>query len=492
MNLEELRRGETKNVEFKVELPKKAERYTKTLVAFANTQGGKLVIGVDDDTHEVVGVDADDLFEVMDSIANVVSASCEPQIIPDITLQTTEDGKTLVIVTVAPGANRPYYLKAEGRDNGTYIRVAGTTRHASPEKIRELILEGARASWDEQPCIGFEVTDNQIEALCADIQAYRKKAGLPDRAVTRTQLMNWKLLKETDGKFQASNGFVLLTSDWFQFSKTQCAVFKGERGSAFLDKRTYDGPVYRQIDEAVEFVLRNIRLRAEIVGLLRRERYELPEEAIREMITNAHCHRQWTAESCIQVAIYDDRLEVTSPGGLYNGLTYEEMIQGHSRLRNRALANVLNQMGLIESWGTGILRIRQLAREYGLPEPEFIESDNFFRVNLRRSSEIDGDMTEKKKDSSEKFGDNSEIAKNGSEIFGDNSGKITELEGKILQIIRADPTVSAKKIAEELFVTSRTVEKNISTLKTKRILTRHGTKGGYWEILEHESTTIVD
>lgn len=107
--------------------------------------------------------------------------------------------------------------------------------------------------------------------------------------------------------------------------------------------------------------------------MLQHEEYELPVEAIREMIVNAHCHRNMLDEACVQVAIYDDRLEVTSPGGLYNGLTYEQMMSGRSKLRNKAVANVFNQMGLIDAWGTGVKRIRDAAAEYGLPEPEFLE-----------------------------------------------------------------------------------------------------------------------
>ena len=115
-----------------------------------------------------------------------------------------------------------------------------------------------------------------------------------------------------------------------------------------------------------------------IDGLIRKEKYELPPEAIREMIINAHCHRNLLDESCIQVAIYDDRLEVTSPGGLYNGLTYEEVMNGHSKIRNKGIANIFSQMGLVEAWGSGIRRIFNAAEEYGLPKPKFQEFDNMF------------------------------------------------------------------------------------------------------------------
>ena len=140
------------------------------------------------------------------------------------------------------------------------------------------------------------------------------------------------------------------------------------------------------MEEAVDFVLRNIRLGATIDGLVRKEKYELPPEAIREMIINAHCHRNLLDESCIQVAIYDDRLEVTSPGGLYNGLTYEEVMNGHSKIRNKGIANIFSQMGFVEAWGSGIKRILNAAEEYGLPKPRFQEFENMFRVELFRNS----------------------------------------------------------------------------------------------------------
>ena len=394
MQMEDILHGESKNVEFKVSLPKDSEKYTKTIVAFANTQGGQLIVGVDDKTREVVGVSDDDLFRMMDSISNAVSDSCEPQIVPNIEPQTIS-GKTVIVVSVIPGANRPYYIKSKGKENGTFIRVAGTSRPARAQKIKELEMEGARIYWDELTCIGYPVTEEAIQKLCNDILSYRRKMGLPDREIGIPQLVNWKLLKMENETILPSNAFVLMTSDFFPFSKTQCAVFKGTDRTVFLDKKEFDGPLYEQIEEATNFVLRNIRLGATIDGLVRKEAYELPLEAIREMIINAHCHRNLNDDSCVQVAIYDDRLEVTSPGGLYNGLTYDELMNGHSKIRNRAIANIFNKMGLVESWGTGVRRIMGAAAEYGLPTPEFQTFDDMFRVNLYRRSENIGETSEK-------------------------------------------------------------------------------------------------
>ena len=162
MTIDELIRGESKTVEFKEMLPPNSEKYTKTIVAFANTQGGKIIFGVVDETREIVGIDADILFEVMDSIANAVSDSCVPQIVPDIEPYTI-DGKTVVVVTVTPGPHRPYYLKSKSKEAGTFIRVGSTTRLACPDKIKDLEFEGANISWDELTCVGFTIKEAAIK-----------------------------------------------------------------------------------------------------------------------------------------------------------------------------------------------------------------------------------------------------------------------------------------------------------------------------------------
>lgn len=491
MTIEEIVRGESRNVEFKVTLPKESEKYTKSVVAFANSQGGKLIFGVDDKTREVAGVDEDELFRMMDSISNAISDSCRPQIVPNIEPQTV-DAKTVIVVTVTPGANRPYYLKSKGKDKGIFIRVAGTSRPAYPEKVKELELEGARIYWDELTCIGYEVTDEMVKKLCDDILRFRNKMGLPKRDVTLTQLINWKLLKKENDSLMASNAFALMTSDYFSFSKTQCAVFRGTERTVFLDKREFSGPIYEQIVEATDFVLRNIRLGATIDGLVRKESYELPLEAIREMIINAHCHRNLMDDSCIQVAIYDDRLEVTSPGGLYNGLTYEELMNGHSKIRNRAIANVFNKMGLVESWGTGVKRILCAARDYGLPTPSFQVFDDMFRVNLFRNvfplkeqkyvEEASEEHRRSIGEALEKHRRNNE--KTMEKQQGDSREDLSGTQKQILELLSKDTRLSAKKMAEIIGISSRNIEANIRKLKKFGILVRHGSpKNGYWEIV---------
>ena len=134
-------------------------------------------------------------------------------------------------------------------------------------------------------------------------------------------------------------------------------------------------------------MLRHINLGAKIEGIVRKDYYELPVGAIREMIVNAVCHRNYMDSSCVQVAVYDDRVEVTSPGMLYGGLTLEEAMSGRSKIRNKAIAEIFSRMEIIEEWATGIRRIMNRAKEYGLREPQFLEIGNTFRVNLYRKAD---------------------------------------------------------------------------------------------------------
>ena len=397
MTIEEILAGESKNVEFKENLPEKSIKYMKSVVAFANGTGGKIIFGIADKTREVVGFDKEDVFKKMDAIANAVSDSCEPAIIPDITLQTV-DGKTVIVVEVSEGRQRPYYIKALGRDGGVYVRVAGTTRLADEYMIKELLFEGSNRYYDQALCTGLNVTDEDIDVLCKAMkeQAVRnarteeQKAAIKD--VGRQQLRSWGILIERDGKDYPSNAFAILTGNGGLHVATQCGVFKGTTKAVFVDRREYTGPLWEQIDEAFQFVLRNIHLGATIVGIYRQDVYEIPPDAIRELIINAMVHRSYLDHGTIQVAVYDNRLEITSPGKLPMGQTMERMKEGYSKIRNEALAHAFAYMNLIEHWGSGIPRIIDKVKAAGLQEPEFIGGEVDLRINIYRG-QVDGTVS---------------------------------------------------------------------------------------------------
>ena len=378
MTLEEILAGESKNVEFKENLPEKSIKYMKSVVAFANGTGGKIIFGIADKTREVVGFGKEDVFKKMDAIANAVSDSCEPAIIPDISLQTI-DGKTVIVAEIFEGRQRPYYIKALGREGGVYVRVAGTTRLADEYMVRELMFEGSNRYFDQALCSGLTITDEEIDALCKSMkeQAVKnahtegQKASIKD--VGRQQLRSWGILIERDGKDYPSNAYAILTGHGGLHVATQCGVFKGTTKAVFVDRREYTGPLWEQIEEAFQFVLRNIHLGATIVGIYRQDIYEIPPDAIRELIVNAMVHRSYLDHGMIQVAVYDNRLEITSPGKLPMGQTLDRMKEGYSKIRNEALAHAFSYMNLIEHWGSGIPRIIEKVKAAGLREPEFID-----------------------------------------------------------------------------------------------------------------------
>ena len=194
---------------------------------------------------------------------------------------------------------------------------------------------------------------------------------------------------ERDGKDYPSNAYAILTGCGGLHVATQCGVFKGTTKEVFVDRREYTGPIWEQIEEAFQFVLRNIHLGAAIVGIYRQDVYEIPPDAIRELIINAAVHRSYLDHGNIQVAVYDNRLEITSPGKLPMGQTLERMKEGYSQIRNEALAYAFSYMNLIEHWGSGIPRIIGKVKAAGLREPEFIGGEVDLRINIYRG-QIDG------------------------------------------------------------------------------------------------------
>ena len=480
MLADEIKSGESINIEFKVEVPKKSEKYIKSVIAFANTAGGKIVIGVDDETHEVVGVDKDDVFKIIDGITNTISDMCYPQIFPNIGVDTIDE-KCVIVIEIYPGANRPYYIKSLGKEAGTYIRVSGTSRPADEAILKDLELQGTNHSFDEMICVEQKYDAHQAESLCTAIKSYMVEAARTKsekekvRDVTVQNLVNWGVLKNIDGILVPTNAFVLLTNNTFPFAKIQCALFKGTERVVFIDKRDFEGPLYEQVEDAYEFVLKHINLGAEISGLIRIDAYELPTEAIREAIVNATTHRNFLDRACVQVAVYDDRVEITSPGMLYGGLTIEQIKEGGSKIRNRCIAEVFSRMKIIESWGTGIKRMFSSCREYGIREPELLEIGDSFRVNLYRPSY-------------------NQSQKSVPEIAPESIPEITaksvlknlnKTQQKIVDIIMKNPKVTQTEIAAQLDVSLSAVKKSMKEIVKTGVLVRVGAnKGGYWEVVD--------
>lgn len=381
--------GETKNVEFKREIPSKHEKFLKDIIAFSNSTGGQVIIGVEDETCVVYGIGEQSPFKLSDSISNMISDSCTPQIEPDISIQTIEN-KTVLVIDVAPGKFRPYYLASKNKETTSYIRINGTSRPADAKKLKELELEGQSISYDSLQDIGKEYDENKALELCksmkkiavAACETEEEKIAIKDMTIAK--LYDFGLLCMVGRKPYPTHAFDLLTDNTNKAAKVQCALFKGKTRDIFIDRKEFAGPIYEQVDDAYNFVLRHIDMGAQIDGEYRKDMYELPISAIRETIANAVLHRSYLDRSCVQVCIYDDRLEVSSPGMLYGGIDIETAKTGKSTCRNEAIAEAFHYMHIVEAWGTGIPRIINRCNEYGLPAPLFEEFGDGFKVTLYR------------------------------------------------------------------------------------------------------------
>lgn len=469
MVIEEIMAGESKSMEFKETLPEKSNKYMKTVVAFANGHGGKLIFGIKDDNHEVVGIDDASIFKTMDAITNAISDSCEPAIIPDVTLQTI-DKKTIIVVEISAGKQRPYYIKSLGMGKGIYVRAAGTTRLADNYMIKELMFEGANRYFDQTPCIGYAVSEADIKNLCNSlkktaIENCRTDAEKAEvREVTANTLLSWGVLTEQNGVLVPTNAFALLSGNPILQTKIQCGVFKGMTRAVFVDRREFTGSIQNQIEEAYKYVLRKINLGAKISGLYRQDEYELPVGSIREIIANAVTHRSYLEPGNVQVALYDNRLEVTSPGMLLTGVTIEKIREGYSKVRNRAIANAFAYMKIIEQWGSGIPRIFEEFREYGLKEPELIDLDGDFRVNFYR---IVSGATQTTQSSTQTT----------------QSMQLTDLDKAVIEIIIKNPAITQSGIALELGWAVNRVKYYTKKLREKGILEHKGnSRRGTWKV----------
>ena len=285
---------------------------------------------------------------------------------------------------------------------------------------------------------------------------------------------------EREGKDYPSNAFAILTGNGGLHVATQCGVFKGTTKAVFVDRREYTGPLWKQIEEAFQFVLRNIHLGATIVGIYRQDIYEIPPDAIRELIINAMVHRSYLDHGTIQVAVYDNRLEITSPGKLPMGQTIERMKEGYSKIRNEALAHAFAYMNLIEHWGSGIPRIIDKVKTAGLREPEFIGGEVDLRINIYRGQVDTNNATINANDAKNDIG-GVKNGVNGVEVAGKTEQ--TQIE-KLLQAVEKNPSATQAYYAEKMGVSKRTVSRMFASLQEKGRLVQNGTtRKAKWKII---------
>jgi predicted HTH transcriptional regulator len=315
---------------------------------------------------------------VEERVANLISDSIAPRLVPDIEILPWRRTQVLAI-EVYPSSTRPHYLKRDGIDSGTYVRVGSTNRRADAEMIQELRRVTRGESFDEQP-----MPDLDSEAL--DFRAASESfAGV--RKLSRRDLETLRLVTAHQGRRVPTVGGILLfgrdRERLFPDAWIQAGRFAGTDKSLIADHAEIRSLPVRAIEEAIDFVDKHTLHRLEIGRERRTERANLPPIAVREAVINAVAHADYAQRGApIRVSIFDDRLEIENPGLLPFGLTVDDLEHGVSKLRNRVIGRIFHSLGLIEQWGSGIQRIIRVCREAGLAAPRFEEIATRFRVTI--------------------------------------------------------------------------------------------------------------
>lgn len=337
----------------------------KEIVAFANTNGGIIYVGVQDN-GEIVGLNNADF--VMQQISN----SLRDSIRPDISMFTKiellkEESKFFVKLIVDQGTKKPYYLSDKGlKPTGVYVRSGTSSAPASEDAIRMMIKMTDGDSFEANRSLVQELTFIKLDEEM-------KKRGLE---FTEIQMKNTGILS-SDGIY---TNMGLLVSDQCRHS-IKFAIFQGTDKLVFRDRKEFTGSLFTQLTDAYKTIDFYNGTKATFHDLLRSDERDYPEDAIREALLNAIVHRDYSFSGNTFINLYSDRLEMISLGGLVSGLSLEAAMLGASQPRNEKLAALFYRMKLIEAYGTGISKIISCYK--GLPvQPEFENVEGAFRVVL--------------------------------------------------------------------------------------------------------------
>lgn len=459
-----LTRNEGKTLEFK-ENCRSLKSIVKTVVAFTNTSGGTIIIGVRDRTGEVVGLKAAKDDE--ERLANAISDNVCPNLLPDI-IRTTYKDKELIMVSVSrwPG---PFYVKAEGPVNGVYIRLGSTNRRAGTEKIADLRRTANHIAFDQLPCVNTEIADLNMKAI-------KKAFSTVRRTIDEAKLESLGVLVRYDRHLIPSNGGIILFGNetvrekLFPDSQVRCARFAGTEKVDFLDRLDIEGTVLQALEEVPKFIRRNTRMAARIEGMRREDIPEYPRVALREALVNAIAHTDYSLRGIqIMIAVFSNRLEIQNPGTLPLGLTIDDLKNGVSRIRNPVIARVLRELNLMEKWGTGYKRICNDCDNGGYKYPEWTELSSVMRISFSPHSHLQTDAS---------LDNLHHVPANVPANVPVNERQVWFLEG-----LATGEEVRAKDIAWHFGVALKTAKRDISGLKEIGCIEFVGaTKTGYYRL----------
>ena len=355
---------ETENIEFKSGF---TEEIYKEVIAFANTDGGVLYIGIDNDGNAVGLSNVDDEYT---RITNEIRDAILPDVIMFVKY-TIQENK-VVRITISEGTNKPYYLRSKGlKPNGVYVRQGTSSVQASSEQIRQMIKDSDGDDFESMRSIEQELT---FTSATAAFESY----GVD---FSEEKYLALGMVHKNDGLF---TNLALLMSDQCQHS-IKVAVFGDDENTTFKDNREFKGSIFKQIDEAFRYIMLSNRTSSVFKGLERIDKSDYPEAALREALLNSVVHRDYSYSGSIIININDKQMEFVSIGGLLPGLTADDIRSGISQPRNKNLAEVFHRLKLIEAYGTGIRRIYKLYENCSV-QPRIEVTHNTFKMILPNMS----------------------------------------------------------------------------------------------------------
>lgn len=371
-------KDESNVIEYKKTLPKESKKWLKSIVSFSNTAGGELVIGIEDSTLKVFGInEGRSVFE--QKIMETIYHNIEPKPIIDIVFKNVED-KDIAIIQIAKGNEQPYYIKNQGVEEGCYIRYGSTNQKATNSQRTELMLNRKNETYtskiyDEQGKL-FKLSDINIKDFLIDINKRVKTS----REINLNKLSEWHLLKKNFGETYVTNGLMLLIDNKFSQSHIRIGYFSGLTKTKLLDEITIRGSIISQYDEAMSLLLDKLKTDFKF-NTIREQQYKVPEVTLREIIANAIVHRNYLENEPIRISLFNDRIEIFSPGTFFDGIQLKDVLSGISKLRNPNISEIFYHIGIIEKWGSGITRANE-ALEKETMYPLIFEVNSIHGVNV--------------------------------------------------------------------------------------------------------------
>lgn len=441
--------GEGYNTEFKVSVPSKIKEITEEVCAFANASGGVVLIGVDDkNTIKGITIDNAKRSAIQNSINEI-----SPLLKCDFYIVEVE-GKNVAVIEVPSGQNKPYVLSG-----AIYMRQGPNSQKlTTAEEMRNFFQQAEKIYFDEASCKEIDIKKDIPKV---NIDTFRFEAGLVNNTSDEQVFSNLKLIS-SDGYLK--NGAVLFFAKeperFFEKAVIRCIAFDGVDKRYIIDDKIMTGTLFQQYLQSMVWLKSKLNVRYDIEGeggKARKELWEIPEIVFKEAIINTLAHRDYYDKGGrITIELFDDRVEVTNPGGLVNSIAKNEFGKKSSS-RNPLIFGLFERMRLVEQIGSGISRMRDLMKEEGLTPPEFI-FDGMFTVIFRRPIEFEKWV--------ERWVDN-----------------LSENRIKILKNIHKNPKISKRELEVIIDLSGSAIDKNIDFLKNLELLERKGnTKSGHWII----------